>query len=117
MRKVGDVFYHAPGNSFWMVVGEPRRAWANGSSYPVVKCNKNGKTFAKTNGFSVEFLDNLLPASEVGTDVSHFVGNFAKTPAKTDGKAIGVKKRRITYLKGEIERMTKELARLEAEIK
>lgn len=121
MRKIGDVFYHAPGKSFWMVVGAPKYHEFFGSKgpevYPVVKCNKNGKTFARTNGFAVEFVNNLLTASEVGTDVSYFVGNFAKTPARTDGKAIGVKKRRIKYLKSEMAKMTEELARLEAEIK
>lgn len=117
MRQPGDVFYAASTKSFWMVVGEPYKGLVyNGMVYPVVKCNKNGKTFSVKNGFDVKFVDGLPSKDEVREGQSYFVGNFNPTKVSTDGKKAGQMKRRIQYLRDEIKKMQSELDMLQDEL-
>ena len=117
MRQLGDVFYASSTKSFWMVVGEPYQGLVyEGMVYPVVKCNKNGKTFSAKNGFDAKFVDGLLSKDDVQKGQSYFVGNFNPTKVSTDGKKAGQMKRRIAYLRNEIKKMQDELTDLEYEL-
>lgn len=121
MRQIGDVFYAAHSKSFWMVVGEPYISLVyNQPIYPVVQCNKNGKTFsAKIRfdiGFDTKFVDRLPNKDDVQKGQSYFVGNFNQTKVSTDGKKAGEMKRRIQYLRDEIKKMQSELDMLQDEL-
>lgn len=50
---IGTVFKSGAG-VFWKITGE-----VQGYSYPVVRCNKNGKEFKDKNGFTKRYVDEL----------------------------------------------------------
>lgn len=92
---------------YWKITNAPRSNQWSHSSYPVVKCNKNGLEFKETNGYSINFVDNLnseniIKVVEVGTKANI-----------DEGIESGVKKRRIEWLKNAIKEYQKELKELE----
>lgn len=106
MDYTGYIFKYE--KSFWKVTGPKRDGVGYGKSYPVIKCNKYGKTFTKVTGFIDTYVEdqvrkgNAWKFSEVQEAVS------------TEGQAMGIRKRRIQFLEDKIAAYTEELARLKA---
>jgi len=110
---VGTVFKHE--NGYWKTTGWPRlrlksMAYHNLNnpehySCNVIKCNKNGKEFSQTNGFTLTYImKNVLTVVPESVKVS------------TEGQADGIKKRRIQWLEAEILSHQTELAQLKKEL-
>lgn len=106
---VDHIFQHK--NSWYRITGEPRKSiFINSESYPVRKCNKNGKLFKEENGFDKVYVEKLHKEGKL-----IYVGNTVEE-VSTDGIAIGVKKRRIQHLEAEIISHIKEYNQLQQEL-
>lgn len=107
MDYTGYIFKYE--QSFWKVTGPKRDGVGYGKYYPVIKCNKHGKTFTKVTGFTDTYVEdqvrkgNAWKFSEITEKVS------------TAGKAEGTRKRRIKHLEAKIVAYTLELASLKGE--
>ena len=107
---------------YWKIIGEKYNTFGSSSyynerfSYPVIKCSKNGKEYSSRSGFSSNLIDAIIQEKFHDDGYSKFslvkTGTNIGVKAKTVGKEIGIKKRRITYLENRIQRDTNELLRL-----
>lgn len=115
---IGTVF-SADGKTWWKVTGYSGKTdartynfWEK-ATYNVVRCNKNGLEFKQTNGFWAVEMHKRLKSNLIT------IAGVFKEPVKvsTAGKKIGIKKRRIDWLKATIAAHQAELTTLEQEIK
>jgi hypothetical protein len=94
--------------SYWKIIGAPKNSffWM---SYPVIKCNKNGKEFSDQNGFTVDFVNNL-PKDQI------FIQSKINDKVSTSGKQIGILKRRLGFLIKRVDADLKEIQKIKTEI-
>lgn len=117
----GTIFSNS--NGYWKITGEPYCIFGSESkeaeydfnnrynsnykgayymSYPVIRCNKNGREFKEVNGFNVLSVkeENIVGTAPLGIKVS------------TDGIDSGNIKRKIKFLENRINEYNIELLKL-----
>ena len=103
---IGRIFEH---NGRWWKINGPMVLRHGAGSWPVISCSKTGKEFTRLNGFS----DSFVKRKEEAGLLYYAVSN---EKCSTAGKEIGIKKRRIQFLKTRIADDQAELDRLVEEI-
>ena len=91
--------------SCWKIIGfsQAHQFGTIYCNYQVIKCNKLGKEFKAKNSFAASFVES---------DKCKKWMAVKNEKANTKGVESGIRKRRISFLKAEIEAMTKELEQL-----
>lgn len=92
---------HGTSPGYWKITG-PAKKSVGCYSYPVVKCSKLGKEYKTTNGFSVAYVTRLNAQGLL-------YSADTQEKASTDGKASGIRKRRIDFLVKSMHNMVEEL--------
>ena len=104
---IGRIFEH--NGRWWKINGPMQFRWGKDGTWPVISCSKTGKEFTRLNGFS----DFFVMRKDAAGLLYYAVSN---EKCSTAGKEIGIKKRRIQFLKTRIADDQAELDRLVEEI-
>lgn len=113
---------HKKSKKYWITQEEPRSYKNSDRFYPyddkprvqLKNCTKNGKLFQKTRVCTVEILLSGHDGDNVEITCLGQRGGGEKV--SQSGKKVGIKRRRISWLKSEISSHQSELARLKKEV-
>lgn len=98
--KINDVFEYK--GSFYKVISEKQvNTFSKHLSYSAIKCNKNGLEFLGRTSFVADYVEKAERWQALKNE-----------KASTKNKTTGEMKRRVNYLKRQIEAYTKELNEL-----
>lgn len=93
--------------SFWKILGPKRLGYRGYENYPAVKCTKHGKEFQSSTHFSADMVEKLYTEGKMVR-----CGLTEDVKVSTDGKASGIRKRRIQHIEYEVKSMIDELNKL-----
>lgn len=107
----GYIFKDPDGANHWKITGA-KFTYTWGDRYPTIKCTKLGKEFTRCNKHVASMIEQLY---RDGMLVK--CGLTEDVKVSTDGKASGIRKRRIQHLEAELNTLLAEVNKLLAQEK